>query len=324
MKKLIKLSAINFLIIIFLLLIIEITTRFVLHFNIGNSTAGLNERTQNLSYKPFVMFGPDWNRIFDEFETEKDYFTILIIGGSTAESFPEKIIEEEISGIIQKNVRVLNAANGGYNAIQELIVLSVWGSKTNPDLIISLDGANDLIHGLRNNEIGTFYLNPSYKLLLTKPYLSPFIWLLQNSQFYNSLVRLSARYKNFDSRNYDNVISNYINIQKNIKLFSKSLNADHIAILQPFHGFKNPLHDKEKAFKRYDYRKDIIKELYNETHIRLMKLYNSSDTYYINGIELFQEDPRWIFSDDVHFVDDVGYRVIARKISDIIINNKIK
>ena len=247
-----------------------------------------------------------------------------MIGGSTAEAFPDKMIKEEISRIIQKNVRVLNVGRGGYNATQALIVLSIWGAKINPDLIISLDGANDLIHGLRTNETGTFFLNHTYKLYLTKPYLSPFIWLLQNSQFYNSLIRLSARYKKFDSRNYENVIDNYINIHKNIKLFSKSLNADHIAILQPFHGFKNPLHYNEKSFKIYDYRKDITKELYNKTHIRLMELYNSSDTYYINGIELFQEDPRWIFSDDVHFVDDVGYRVITKKISDIIINNNIK
>ena len=56
----------------------------------------------------------------------------------------------------------------------------------------------------------------------------------------------------------------------------------------------------------------------------MKKIYlEKKNSHYINGAELFIEDSRWIFSDDVHFVDNKGYEVIIDKIVNII-SKKLK
>ena len=56
-----------------------------------------------------------------------------------------------------------------------------------------------------------------------------------------------------------------------------------------------------------------------KTDIELDKLHkSSSNSSYINGSNLFLDDSRWIFSDDVHFIDEVGYDILANEIALII------
>ena len=320
--KIIKIILINILIVISLLVVAEIITRISISFYIGNSSAGLNERQQNLNYQPFVMFGPNWKNFFYNYERDPNKFVVMIIGGSAAAGFPEKIFKKAIGSKIKKEVEIINTGTGGYNSKQSYIILSIWGSKIKPDLIICFDGGNDIIHSLITKESGSFYLNSTYKLYLTKPFLSPLIWLIQNSQLYNAIIRISARSKEYNLNDYLEFIDDYVETQDNIINFSNLLEAKYIGILQPFSIFKTPLHEKEKLNYRYQYRDEIVKKIYNITNQKLKKIYlEKKNSHYINGAELFIEDSRWIFSDDVHFVDNKGYEVIIGKIVNIISKN---
>ena len=64
MMKIIKIILINILVVISLLVVAEIITRISISLWINSSSAGLNERQQNLNYQPFVMFGPNWKIFF--------------------------------------------------------------------------------------------------------------------------------------------------------------------------------------------------------------------------------------------------------------------
>lgn len=164
-----------------ILVILEILTRAAIYFYRGNSTAGMEGRSANLFYQPFLMFGENHDLNLENYKKDSDGINILILGGSTAEFFPEELVNKIFSNYFNRDINIYNSAYRGYNARQELIFLSLWGSKIKPDLIISLDGANDIVHSLRINRSGSFFTNKTYEVILTKPYLGPLIYLLQNS-----------------------------------------------------------------------------------------------------------------------------------------------
>ncbi len=144
----------------------EAAARVALFFTRGSSTVGLPERTLYLEYRPFVMFGDDWDTAlnpsrYPRAAGDQRKYRILLVGGSTAAGFPTKVLEEAFAQKFKgRRFEVINAAHGGYNARQELIVVSLWGLNLKPDMVISLDGANDLVHRLRMRRAGTFYFDP--------------------------------------------------------------------------------------------------------------------------------------------------------------------
>ena len=51
---------------------------------------------------------------------------------------------------MKKNTYIMNMATGGYiYHTQELIVLALYLEKIQPDIVVNLNGANDITHSLR-------------------------------------------------------------------------------------------------------------------------------------------------------------------------------
>ena len=85
-----------------------------------------------------------------------DMTRIVVLGGSTAmgygvyddETIPaylEKILKDELP---DQQIEVINAAMAGFNSSQELVQLSLDVLDLEPDMVIIIDGANDLLFGL--------------------------------------------------------------------------------------------------------------------------------------------------------------------------------
>jgi hypothetical protein len=132
-------------------LAVEAVARVSLWVTRGESTVGLSERTLYLQYRPFVMFGPDWDATMGNLRrpVRDGRYRVLLLGAATGEAFPPHMLEEELAKRFPgRTFEVVNAASGGYNARQELILAALWGSKLRLDMILSLDGANDLRHRL--------------------------------------------------------------------------------------------------------------------------------------------------------------------------------
>ena len=323
MNKILKIISINIIIFILILIILEIIARVGIFVIRGSSTTGINERTLNLDYEPYVMFGNKWEKQYSDLNP-KEKIRIMLLGGSTGQAFDVKILEKKIEQKTNIETEIFNSAAGAYNARQQLVLLSIWGKRINPEIIISFDGANDILHSLRGeNETGTFFLNHTYNTYLTKPYLGTFVYLIQNSQLYNGIIRLSRRYVSFEKNDHLDNIEIYLEAKKNISLISDAYGAYHISILQPYLGFKKNKSDREKAFTFYDFRDEIVKELFNYTDEKLKEVSsNFENTFYFNSQSLYNIEET-IFSDDFHFNDDYGYELLSEKITQIIINNKL-
>jgi hypothetical protein len=321
-----KILLINLIILISILLTLEFGARIYLKIKLGDQNAGLPMKNKNLEYKPFVMYGENWDKTFKKFnkKLDKNNFNVLLIGGSTAEGFPENILEKSLQNRINKKVKVFNAGYGGYISTQELILLTRYANKLSPDLIVNINGANDIIHSLKKNvKPGTFFLNNTYDLYLTKPFLSPIFKVLQSSQLYNAFTRITERKRGSDYKisDYTEHLNIYIENIKSMSIFCDGLGVKYLNILQPHVIFKNMRHDNEKKFTLLNYRNEIVKKLYLE-----IKDKTSNNEILINNLfdstNIFENNSEHIFSDDVHFMRDhnKGYYILAEFISDNLIN----
>lgn len=316
-----RIVLINLLVFICLLGLIEASARLFLYFTRGSSTAGLPERTLYLNYRPFVMFGPDWDAKFADQTIKKSPSVkrVLLIGGSTAALFPVNILEEALKyQFPEYDFKVINAAEGGYNARQEVVVAALWAPQLKPDIIISLDGANDLTHRLRMDKPGSFFLDAAYESALKKPLLSPFTHWLRYSQAMQGAQRLQERRHIGKAEQYADAVPTYIAAQHSINVLTKGLNAKRIMILQPFMAFKQPLSAQEKRFTHYQYREAVLMQLYEKQNRELEKLAKQDNVKYLDGRFIFQGIESTVFSDDVHFVNDKGYRVLAENIAKVL------
>ena len=314
-KEMKKIIFINVIITVCLIITLEVFARIYISIIRGSSTAGLVERNLNLKYQPYTMYGPNWMQVYKKFSTiskNEKKFQILLIGGSTAQGFPIKILEKKISDIIQKKVKIYNSAYGGYISTQELILTTRYANIIKPDLIINLNTANDILHSIRkNNSAGTFFLNNTYENILTKPYLAPFIYMLQQSQLINGLIRLKVRNNKFNIEDYKEHIDVLVQNINNIYFFCEGANISYLNVMQPHVVFKNIKHENEKQFKAFDYRAEIVKELYNLTRKKI--LLNKDN--FLDARFIFDNNPNHIFSDDVHFIDNKGYDLLANSIA---------
>jgi len=307
----------NFLVLLFLLIVFEGAARFYIAFTRKTHSAGLVERTVYLSYKPFVMYGPDWDLLLSMkgVPQDSDLCRILLIGGSTAQGFPGVLLEQELNKVLTATkFQVLNAGYGGYEARQEVIVASLWGPKAFPHVILSLDGANDLAHRLRVRKPGAFYLNDVYELFLAKPFFAPIYYLLGQSQLYNGIVRFWEKRNLQDAEIYMDAIPLYVDAQHSLNVLAKGLRAKRLMVLQPLSAYKNPLSEAETAFDLYKYREQQMKTLYEATDDKLRALAAKDDVPYLDGRYIYNGNSATIFTDDVHLTE-LGYQLLAQQIA---------
>lgn len=313
-----RLVTINVAVFLLLLLLVEGVARVLIYLTRGTSTVGLPQRTVHLRYQPFTMFGPDMDLHLSmaRYARPPGTFRVLLVGGSTAQGLAPALLEQALAQRFPgRAFQVINASYGGYEARQEVIVAAIWGPALQPDAIISIDGANDLESRLRVDRAGTFYLDPAYRLYLTRPFLAPFAYLLSQSQAYNGLLRLAARSRLEPAEAYADAVSVYVAAQQSLNALARGLVARRIMVLQPFIAYKEPKSRAEANFKAYKYREPVLIQLYDWAHAELARLAGSEGVTYLDGRRLFDGVQETIFSDDVHFVDDKGYRILAAAIA---------
>ena len=305
--------AINVVVVIALLLAIEIVARVFVLMSRGTATAGLQERTLNLEYEPFVMFGPGWDR---SLTAQPDGVpTVMLVGGSTAQGFAPEILERALADRFARRVRVVNAAFGGYNVRQEVVVAAIWGGRLKPTALVSLDGQNDLEHRLRTAESGRFFLDPTYRLYLIRPWLAPLAYLASHSQAYNAMSRVVARRRLRPAAEYADAIPVYVEGQHSLNVIARGLDAARLMVLQPFVAFKQPRSAEERAFTAYEYREPVMRALYDQTAAAMASLAQRDDAAFLDARPIFNGIEEAIFTDDVHFRTARGYELLARAIA---------
>ncbi len=295
-----------------LLIALESSARVYIGWQRGNASVGLSERTQNLNYEPFTMWGKNLDLESEKFikNLPTSTFKILLLGASTAEGFDVRLLRDAFTKSINKKVVVFNAASGGFNARQEAISLVLIAEKIKPNLILVLDGANDVIHSTRPGVVvGTTYVDSTYRTILERPFLAPLIYLMQNSQLYNGLLskfRRNGFQSFYSAKQTTKAISIYLETRDFINHYANGTQTPIVFVLQPFVGFSLSEGDSN-AKSIYSYREPAIVKGFE----MISKTINSRICFIDSNVGLRKNRLKLSFSDDVHFKDLTGYRYLT-------------
>jgi hypothetical protein len=101
-----RLILVNLVVLAALIAGVEMAVRGFLWISRGSATAGLQERTLNLDYEPFVMFGPGWDARFAAVPHD-GLPAVLLVGGSTAEGLAPEVLEAALRRRFNTPVRVV-------------------------------------------------------------------------------------------------------------------------------------------------------------------------------------------------------------------------
>ena len=265
-------------------------------------------------------------------------FRIVLIGGSVAGnlgvSLNEQgilILENELNKALQTNViELVDTALAGYVVEQEFIQTQlVILKKYNPDLIIGLDGANDL-HSFMINRFDktiTSFPPQNYRQFniieqgkRNKSFIGRFRPLVRNNLraliFFKRLMG-GDNYNspmNLDEKQASLVANEYYSLVDDLRDFVKAKGIDYYGFLQPIRFYNNK--NSELVNKRDDL------ELDTEVNKSLANLYNKFEKTYLEDEDLFSltnvlDDNLDVYTDDFHMTPE-GHKLLSKEIAQIL------
>jgi hypothetical protein len=127
-----------------LIIALEIGARVAVYLSYGKQDHGFHHV---FTYEPYL--GTRTNERFRAaYPAKGDAFRVLVLGGSVANhlaAVPEHVVRDIFAQVTPRRLEVLNFAQSGHTAAQEAIMLAIYGLRVEPDLIVAVDGANDLV-----------------------------------------------------------------------------------------------------------------------------------------------------------------------------------
>ena len=242
-----------FLPILLLIVLVEGGTRLLIWVLYGNPTHGMH---WVFEYEPYLLNRTDkGHRMHQDVPPKDEKYRIVFIGGSTAQQMPDKLLEDAFEAITDRDIEVINLAQGGYIINQERIMLLLYGIRYDPDLIVTLDGANDIVTSLKIGRPGMTYSAGFIAFAVNHPILNGPLSILRQSQFINALNKLRERSdeKSFQNKPelWNKSIDHIEEGLQSIAVIAKGLDIPYIAVLQPYvHLRKNTLDVEKKKYFR--------------------------------------------------------------------------
>ncbi len=312
-------------------------------------------------------------------EKPADEFRVFLTGGSTAygmgaigEAAPAmgwyaipyietishamEMILNASAPIEGKRIRVYNAAVWGYAYQHDLMRYIAKLRRFSPDLIVSLDGANELpivskltadwdyfAEGQFHNILEDIYAYnrpglASYLTLWLKnnTYLMAYLWsgrdLFQELHSVEAepgaapdshgQTRKHERSVEEMSRRLDRNIATVVRVVENYHSAMANDGVPHVIALQPwFYSTKKPLHEKEKvlaSLKGYrDYYGVPSDKVYKLLVQRLVESARARGYFLVDFSEYFDDVSEWVFTDWCHLTAGANY-LLAKELSNLV------
>lgn len=247
---------------------------------------------------------------------------IALLGGSTARGMLasntigdvlEKLLQKEFP---DKRIEVINAGMSGYVAEQLFIFYQLVLSKYNPDLVVGLNGYNDLMSVKLNRHSGVYFSPQNmqqFRVIEEGKNRKTLVGRVKNifpntARMVNFIKRQALGpsqydYSKFNDTQIDEAAKAYIDIIRDIHFFCNVNGTIHIEFLQPV---------------RWYVEGDIEKSTEKGGVLPLVKLYSSYEKrltelrYAYSLTDLFNKN-EGLFKDDCH-VSDIGNEMIALRL----------
>jgi len=295
----------------------------------------------------------------EEIKNHNNEYRILIIGGSTSEclylddseTWPH-LLEEKLDKTIDgKKVITMNIGKSGHGLRNNLLALKYIPDYYEPDLIIILAGANDVLYKLSRKdswqpfneeeydktESYTFSISPKYNWKSTIIYR---IYMVMHSKDKNikpqdgigeTLIENRLKRQNSEDwiteiPNLDLALKDYQKIIERVIELSKEQDSEIILMTQPYLYKENMSQEEnESLWMTYDfgdvyYSMDVMINVTEEFNRKLLEICESENNLYC--INLGEEVPRTLdyMYDDMHFNEN-GARFVSEEISSFMKEN---
>ena len=293
---------------------------------------------------PIKVYTPNQNGEFvninsfgfrgDEISLEKDpsSYRVMIVGGSTTFGIPSTSDSATIPAYLEKIfhndgldfVEVINAGVTGHNSLSEAFYIKEKLVKFEPDLIIMIDGGND-VHDrisptklVKSDDLVTYYENKE-KQDTRVTGIKSFVYDMNYKtgqlliEYFNSQFKEKKSYSSESYGTYTEIV-NSVTIRNWIDVceYGKNNGFSTIPILQPILGIseRNITPDEEKI-EITDYGFNTIKYLKN---IPLDDtVLNNSCEMIIDARNAFSEIDESIYLDSIHS-NEFSNQIMAGKI----------
>lgn len=233
-------------------------------------------------------------------------YRIIVLGGSMARLVPDDRMQKAFQKITDSKVEVINLAHGGYIVNQERITLLLQGIRLKPDLIITIDGTNDIVQATKTLRPGIHYSSDYIAFGVNHPFMNALFAVLRHSQLVNSINKLKERSLEKKAQSNEvlnnNIINHYVEALESVSIIAKGMGIPHIMVLQPYVYLRNAIINDEMTplVRQYDYRKDFMRDILLAMNDRLSSSSFSPKTYYVDGNKAFDNTKAACFVDEVH------------------------
>ena len=249
-------------------------------------------------------------------------FRIILTGGSVARGKdPEQTIAAYLEKNLQKqfpqkNIQVINAGVSGYGVQQEFLLIQMILQQYQPDMIIGLDGYNDMLTFKLNRFYPSGYDLPphhweQFRIIKQKNFQQK--WYSRFSAPFNNINRVkdflirNSKEKKYDWNTVNEAVAEkhaqaYWNVVQDCKHFCKAKGIDYVSFLQPVR-FYNPLSEPDFA-----------------EHKALSKIYRQMEAHYKQSDFGYSLIPAFhkckgMYTDDCH-INTEGNQIIAIAIAE--------
>lgn len=342
MRKPLKNTIFALIIIMLFFALLEGGTRLIQWFkneqleSVGRKTLAFN--VKDLS--PYVFFGslPSLEMrsngdYFFEFDGKKvtgkkaaDEYRIFIMGGSVARGYGasaqgkkfysvlERLLNENRPENINRIYNVVSAGRLGYVSAQELVFLLMGVLDFHPDLVIHLNGFNEILAFTQYKEPPGYpmYFQSLKKALEAVKIGQVLDKAFDRSAYLSSMKKMFKKYKPLpDIYPAINISRHYTRNMKQIAQILRANNVESYLLLQPIIYYKKDKSEREeKHLKKVGWNRPIIFNTYPKFIESLNRIAKEEGVNSGELLDIFNETQETVFLDTVH-LNDQGQEILA-------------
>ena len=288
----------------------------------------------SLELRPHGDFFFDFNGKTVKHEKKNGEYRIFILGGSVAKGFgsssPDKAYHQILEALLNEGAQrsegrpynVVSAGRLGYVSAQELILLQMGILEFKPDLVIHLNGANDILTVTQYQEPpGYPFYHQSLKRSLQAVKINKAInQTITKSAFLSELEAMFKKYRKSEPGvTTFNIDRHY---RRNMTQSAQLLKANDIPgliVLQPLLLEKKQLagHEVTSIKKLSQNNRHIWLSTFNKLAVSLKEISEKTGILWKNFQGVFDNQQEETFGDTIH-LNDRGQRLLAKALLPIV------
>jgi hypothetical protein len=224
-----------------------------------------------------------------------------------------------------KDALVLNLCQGGTTSAQELAIFLQYGLPLRPHVVISFNGANDLLHPAPLGDDRQANL-PYHDQEIRSLFAGHHSWMehLSVKRVFDRIHRrLTGRRNGPDEVSPKNILDSYLYTTEVIRTLTEQQSGLYGLILQPSLHYEKPWSQDEKRMWHLRHPQDATalseyaRELFAQARSAATDWSARTQGKLFDLTETFAQTPTTVYSDSVHFQGETGFRMLEQRLEQL-------